>query len=584
MRSVVLAALVVAMLPCTACQAILGIGETSLAADASMTMPADGAAPTDAVLAATDAVVDAPLGIVDARLGAADAMVGAVDATVDAADAPLGAGDAAQAVDASGSGPFAITLAPMNAKVVRGSFVMIAVTLARQAGFDGEVDVMVENLPAGVATTTASFAGQTVSLNVTISAATNATLGAATAMMHASAGSMSIDVPLALLVADPAGTPDMTFGGGGVVTPSLPGANTVGLAGVILESDGDIVVGGSTILADQPTWVIGRVGPTGKLDLAFGPFELGSNSGGGTDPFVIAGLAAQSDDSILAVGTVNAHLTVMRVKANGIVDDTFGSQGQSTAATALTAPSYGYAVVEQPMSHGIIAVGKGDSDIATLGVVCRFLPGGGLDTSFAAGVDGGCVTTSSTASLDSVIAFADDSMVVAGGGFIWRLHADGTTDTLYGASGVVNQTLAIAALGAQSTGAVVSCGEVGTTSVVGMSRVGPTGGPDGTFSFMAGPLDLAGIPTAMAVNSDDSIVVTATGFDQSTPDVAKAILFRTTPTGGLDPMFGSGGIVSAPGETGNGWKLNAVAIEPDGRIVVVGSDPSGSPAILRLWQ
>src|SRR5213076_1055916 len=51
-------------------------------------------------------------------------------------------------------------------------------------------------------------------------------------------------------------------------------------------------------------------------------------------------------------------------------------------------------------------------------------------------------------------------------------------------------------------------------------------------------------------------------------------LVRYQPDGSLDPSFGTGGIVSTDlGAAGQG---NAAAVQPDGRIVVVGQSTSGA--------
>src|SRR5207244_2126731 len=68
------------------------------------------------------------------------------------------------------------------------------------------------------------------------------------------------------------------------------------------------------------------------------------------------------------------------------------------------------------------------------------------------------------------------------------------------------------------------------------------------------------------VQSDGKIVVA--GFDDIGPTY-DFVLARYNPDGALDLTFGTGGIVSSPFSGGDNW-ANAVAIQPDGKIVVVG--------------
>jgi uncharacterized delta-60 repeat protein len=76
---------------------------------------------------------------------------------------------------------------------------------------------------------------------------------------------------------------------------------------------------------------------------------------------------------------------------------------------------------------------------------------------------------------------------------------------------------------------------------------------------------------AVAIQPNGKIVVVGSASNGSNPDVA---VVRYSSNGSLDPSFGSGGKVTVPigggGDTGD-----AVAIQPDGKIVVAGSTYNG---------
>ncbi len=107
----------------------------------------------------------------------------------------------------------------------------------------------------------------------------------------------------------------------------------------------------------------------------------------------------------------------------------------------------------------------------------------------------------------------------------------------------------------------------GTTIAGDLDRC--LGGGDG-IAITAVGLGLDQI-TASAIQSDGKIVVVGKTHDGSNYDFAVA---RYTSAGELDSTFGAGGVVTTPIGAGDDI-ANAVAIQYDGKIVVVGSTVSG---------
>ncbi|APV50817.1 hypothetical protein BWI17_14640 [Betaproteobacteria bacterium GR16-43] len=131
------------------------------------------------------------------------------------------------------------------------------------------------------------------------------------------------------LLAD--GSPDPSFGTGGIATITPPSAD--GVVGIALDSMGRIVVGGGRSGDFGTLMGAARLMPDGTPDPTFG--------NGGTTPLSNwaphespAAMALDSDGGILLSGTCNRHpsstydLCVTRYMANGLRDSAFGLDGQ----------------------------------------------------------------------------------------------------------------------------------------------------------------------------------------------------------------------------------------------------------------
>lgn len=146
-------------------------------------------------------------------------------------------------------------------------------------------------------------------------------------------GSFDGDVQLARFTAE--GTPDESFGSGGVIAvPTDIVGDSDAAANIVLLPTGEIVVsGGSSVGGTTDVTGLARYLPDGSLDTGFG-------SGGKVvlDRHVGQGLALQADGKLVLVGSVEVapppttltHFAMMRLHANGDVDDGFGTQGLVT--------------------------------------------------------------------------------------------------------------------------------------------------------------------------------------------------------------------------------------------------------------
>jgi len=305
--------------------------------------------------------------------GGQDGGAGGVDAGTTGGSAGSAGGGGAAGQDAGEDAPVAgFSLAvPTNLKVVRGKSAALNVTITRDAGFSGAVEVSVSvGLPSGVTSTQISIANPDASGALSIDAQALAALGHATLTVHAVSGAVVRDQNVDLLVADPPGTLDETFNGVGMVGLALSD-NTVAAKGVAIQPDGRIVVVGKH---SGGQFAIARFLEDGTLDASFGS--------GGTVVSIkngeLNGVAIQPNGRIVAVGTGSPHITLMRVLADGKLDPTFGNSGYASISSGSAASSKGLGLVLQ--SDGkIVAAGSTSSS----GTLFRYLGDGTLDNSFS---------------------------------------------------------------------------------------------------------------------------------------------------------------------------------------------------------
>ena len=262
---------------------------------------------------------------------------------------------------------------------------------------------------------------------------------------------------------NPNGSPDSTFGSSGVVESEggfFVGATT---GGVVLHSDGKIVVAAGTILV--------RLLTNGQSDSTFG-------SGGVATLLSFAqSLALLPSGKFLVSSafpfTVGA---VTRYNANGRLDTTFGINGQ--------APGVGIPSALVVLSTGkFIVAGTLDSSVQTSGITQGFSllrnnSNGSIDTGF--GTLGGVVTPfpgNVFAAAHAVAVQSNGNIVAAGQTSLTnpvsspgpsdfalaRYTAAGQLDTTFGTGGFVttafgSSVASVAALAIQTDGKIVAVG------------------------------------------------------------------------------------------------------------------------------
>ena len=343
---------------------------------------------------------------------------------------------------------------------------------------------------------------------------------------------------------------DSTFGNGGVVTTKMSNDYDV-ITDIELQADGKVVAAGLVFTScdgyDNPCKSTSRVAfinrylPTGVLDKSFG--NGGKIIFTHKDAEYVSKIALQTDGKIVAVGYLLGDAAIVfRYNANGTLDASFGTGGK--AVPYLSGRAFG--VVIQP--DGKIVVNE------SFGVV-RYNADGSLDAAFGTG--------GTAAAFVSDMALQPDGKIVASGsGFhyvLLRLNSNGTLDSTFGAggyviTGITGQAFAVAL---QPDGKILVNGNSGIV------RYNTNGSIDTSFAINGVFASEIDVSQDIALQPDGKIVA-AGGY-------SGIALTRLNPDGSPDTSFGTNGNVITLIDGSRGSVGNALALQPDGKILSGGS-------------
>jgi uncharacterized delta-60 repeat protein len=406
-----------------------------------------------------------------------------------------------------------------------------------------------------------------------------------------------------------AGDLDTSFDGDGVVLTDFP-PKFEGAAAVAVQADGAIVAAGRSVRGGDSRFAVARYLADGSPDLSFGgDGRVVTNITLKTD-FATA-LAIQTDGAIVAVGRAGGgygRFAAVRYLPNGALDPSFGGDGIVT--TNFTRRNdYASAVAIQEADGTIIVAGRArqrtvaDSSAhdAAFGLV-RYLPDGGLDTSFSGdGTIFANLTSGEDYAFDMAIQ-SDGRIVVVGraggsrGRFgVARYESDGALDVSFGGDGKVFTNLSASddyarSVALQQDGRIVAAGTAAYRygSRFALTRYESDGALDPTFSgdgkgttrfaeyFDGWWFDEA---TGVEIQNGGKIVVAGTSFRSVLLGMCCdtfAAIARFTSGGTLDATFsGDGKVVE---DVGPSHSAAGLALQADGRIVTAG-DAFGDPSV-----
>ena len=336
---------------------------------------------------------------------------------------------------------------------------------------------------------------------------------------------------------------DGTFSGDGKATLEAFGGDRSGMA---VQPDGKVIMVGGSFT----NFIMARFDADGTLDDGFG------DSGRVTIPIIgsqtslpqeASAVAVQRDGKIVVVGNARTPnpgsrtaIAIVRFKADGNLDDTFGTGGFVFGPTFLFGRAFAVAIDGEDR---IVVAGDtpvaGNVDFGDF-IVARFQPDGDIDTSFGeAGIavtDVGGVTNEA----HGLKVFSDNSLLVSG--FAPQVVSS------------VNGTVTIS----EPLTAVVRYREDGTL--------------DDTFDT-DGRVALPGddVGRGLAVQTDGRIVLAGSIETAVLPATLKRFaLMRLLANGTIDGSFGNGGRVQTA-FTQRGDAAFGVALQADGKIVAAGA-------------
>ena len=371
--------------------------------------------------------------------------------------------------------------------------------------------------------------------------------------------------------------------------------------GLVAVAVAAIVVIGIVLLAGNNNGA--RLSPSSSLAQTPGPATpVASAKAGGLDPSfggtgkVVAdlthsnwddwasALAIQADGKIVVAG--GARYRVARFGSSGALDASFGSGGQ-VRIDFTSGSDYAHGVAIQADGK-IVVVGQSGSSPGnpkdTKFALARLNSDGTLDASF--GVVGKVMTdfTSGYDYAAGVAVQTDGKIIVVGstgsGQFaLARYNSDGTLDASFGAGGKVMTGFTPRGDGAygvaiQADGRIVVVGTTGSGKFA-LARYNSDGTLDASFGVkgkvMTGFTSGPDTARGVAIQADGKIVVVGEdGSGNLVRSDTKFALARYNSDGTLDGSFGGGGKVTTD-FTPWGDGASGVAIQADGRIVVVGT-------------
>lgn len=391
---------------------------------------------------------------------------------------------------------------------------------------------------------------------------------------------------------------DSTFGSNGKITTDFFSAEDKANA-IAIQSDGKIVVAGVAYNGADADFAIARYETSGMLDTSFASTGKVTTNISANDE--ARSLAIQSDGKIVVAGTTStttaSQIAVARYNTDGSLDTTFSGDGKVITLISLTHDEANGVVIQ---TDGKVVVGGSTKTGSNFDfALVRYDTAGTLDTTFSAD---GKVTTPMGTGEDrgaSLSYRSDGTLLLAGSSkngttndyALARYLTTGALDTSFGSTGkVISNFLtsptssdeSIFAVGRQADGKVVAAGflNAGATDLILLARYTTAGLLDTTFgsngkatvSFTdtSGTYNAQGRAIALESNGGmylAGFVAPDAGFDFS--------LTHFDAEGTVDPGFGDSGTITTD-VAAQADEALGVVLQSDGKILVAGRAFNGS--------
>lgn len=340
---------------------------------------------------------------------------------------------------------------------------------------------------------------------------------------------------------------------------------TFGIKGIVNYTGWiKLTTDGKIIVADTKLL---RLTTDGKLDRSFGVNGFAKNDAGN----MTLALALQPDGKIIVLSRSkvwsNSFLQLTRYTHDGMPDATFGTHG--TVIQRTESMNYANGMAVQPDGKIVIVGDTGHGS----GYITRFNSDGTLDTAFGRN---GTVTTEGVVSSFRTVALQPDEKIVVAATpkdpqirvLIFRYDKNGELDLSFGNAGIVSKVEANPGVFFFTTSiAVQADGKIAVCGTGGVLRYTSDGTPDSTFGENGAVFASWGYFNDLAIQPDGKLVVV--GNRQPT----ELLVRRYMSDGMPDGTFGLGGDALYV-RTSADDRGDAVAVQLDGKILVAANSSS----------
>lgn len=351
---------------------------------------------------------------------------------------------------------------------------------------------------------------------------------------------------------------------------------------VLVQPDNKIIVGGrSSLTGGALSFSLARLNPSGTFDNTFGTSGKVTTSYG-TEEFEALSGALQTDGKIVVAGNAYTNsslgysqIAIVRYNSNGTLDTSFDTDGM--VFTQIPTSNEDYAKVVKIQPDGKILVGvQSKINFNWDFTILRYNSDGSIDTTFD--TDGIVRNQSPEQDVLFDIALQNDGKIVAVGYigntnndiYVGRYNANGSIDTSFATNGFFtfdfasNHNYAFA-VAVASDNKIVICGNYqnGLISSAFVARLNANGTFDTTFNSNGILIQTTDETLSdVLLQSDNKIITVGTSN-------SKFGVWKINTTGTFDSTFGTAGKVETLVNI-NLCYANNLALQPDGKIVVVG--------------
>ncbi len=421
---------------------------------------------------------------------------------------------------------------------------------------------------------------------------------------------------------------DKTFGTNGTVRDYFPTGDSLSdqVSSVAIQSDGKIVVAGTSLDETSAAFALARYDTNGSLDPTFGSGGFFRST---DDDWTASSMLVQPDGKIVLAGNAdftntydmgNVGFGLKRFNSNGSADNSFGTDGEAYVFIVSNPPGSDFAN-DAATSAGIQANGKlvvagyYSENNGTYGIgfaLARFKSNGTIDSTFGSGGVVRTYISNTDSSVDLAHAMAiqsDGKIIVAGTSYepfnynllgvtevaLARYDTNGTLDNTFGTNGTVRTSLPgggqddeVLSVAIQSDGKILTGGysitstgpylNLGSTQFA-VARFNSNGSLDNTFgnsgvamTYIAGGDSVDDQASAIALQLDRKVVLAGNTYSASGTGKYAFAVARFNSNGTLDNTFGTNGsaLTVFPAGDSTDDEARAVAVQSNGKVVAAG--------------